>query len=174
MTSRAALLGSLVALGACLAAPACDRRDARATAAAAASAAPVGGATCAACGMVVREQPPPHGQVVFHDGTRAFDCSLADLAQTLSEPSPHGAPERIFVEALPSEVAPTAIGLETPVTWIDATTASYVLGVPRKGVMGQPVLVYASRSDADRIARAYGGRVVAWTALRAELLGSAP
>ena len=33
--------------------------------------------TCTACGMVVREQPAPRGQVIHRDGTRVFLCDFS-------------------------------------------------------------------------------------------------
>jgi nitrous oxide reductase accessory protein NosL len=164
----------VVAVGVALSLAACKSRADRTQAALAASAAPVGGAECAACGMIVRDQPPPHGQVVYHDGTRAFACSIADLVQTLAVPSGHGSPERIFVEALSADVVPAEITPKTPGTWVDATSASYVLGVARPGVMGTPVLVYAARADAERAAGRYNGHVVSWGDLHHRILEAHP
>lgn len=153
--------------------PAChtDRGDDGGGAASAAPAA-IGGAECAACGMVVREQPAPRGQLVFRDGTRAFACSVGDLVQVLAAPSPHGSVEHTWVESLPAGVAPGAITASAPTKWIDATRGFYVLGVDRPGVMGKPVLVYAARADAARVAQRTGGHVVEWGALRGEIMGS--
>jgi copper chaperone NosL len=134
------------------------------------SAEPIGGAECAACGMVVREQPAPRGQLVFHDGTRAFACSAADLIQVLAAPSPHGKPTRVFIEVLDPDVPPAQVKSTTPTRWANAFEAHYVVGVARPGVMGPPVLAYASKNEADRAAAAFGGRAVGWDELERQLL----
>ena len=50
--------------------------------------------TCTACGMVIREQPAPRGQLLRRDGTREFLCSIDDLVQYLDVPSPLGKPKK--------------------------------------------------------------------------------
>lgn len=119
----------------------------------------------AVCGMYVAEQPAPRAQVVHRDGTRLFLCSIGDLLVHLSVPSPHGAARRIFVEVLEPTEDP-----EAPATgahrWQDATTVRYVIGVPRPGVMGLPVLTYADRASAEDIAKRYpGAEVLDWPGL---------
>lgn len=162
----AVLLLALVAVPAC-------RHGARDTHAAVDVApAAIGTAECAACGMVVREQPAPRAQIVYRDGTRAFACSIGDLVQVLAAPSPHGAAEHVYVESLPASVEPTAISASTPTTWVDAKRAFYVVGVDRPGVMGKPVLAYAERADAGRVAMHHGGRVVGFSHLSQEIMGS--
>jgi copper chaperone NosL len=150
-------------LGLCLAAillatPSCDRGTAKDAPQAASSAAPIGLAECAACGMVVREQPAPRGQVVHRDGTRAFLCSLGDLAQYLRSPSPHGDVTDVFVEVLtPSSDPAQKDTSEQP--WVRAADAVYVVGVAREGVMGRPVLAYRSRADAQKALAHAGGEI---------------
>jgi len=161
-----------ICLLALAAAPACDRASHGPSEATAVSAAPIGDAECAACGMVVREQPPPRGQIAYRDGTRRFGCSVGDLAQVLAVPSPHGAPARVFVESLPVGLDPREVAPSTPTTWVDAASAGYVVGVARAGVMGRPVLAYATPADAERAAKLHGGRATTWEALRGELSGA--
>jgi len=129
----------------------------------------MGPATCAACGMVVSEQPAPRGQAVHRDGTREFFCSLADMVQYAEIPSPHGALTHAFVEALDPATDP----LETdvaPRVWVDAEAAGYVLGVARKMIMGTPVLAYADAAQAKAVAESAGGTVHAWADLRRRLM----
>jgi nitrous oxide reductase accessory protein NosL len=60
----------------------------------------------AVCGMLVREQSAPRGQVVHRDGTRFFFCSLGDMLVHIGAPFPHGRPQAIFVEVLKPEEDP--------------------------------------------------------------------
>lgn len=117
---------------------------------------PVGDHECAVCGMTVADQPAPHGQIVYHDGTHAFTCSLGDLRVAVQTPNPLGPPVEVFVEDLgaPGE------------SWIPAGTATFVGGVDRPLVMGLPLLSYADRATAERVADDEGGTVFTWDALR--------
>lgn len=150
-------------LAAALTALACDSSR-QSGPGASASATPIAGAECQACGMVVREQPSPRGQVVHRDGKRVHLCSVGELLLYLREPSPHGAPSAVFVEALDPEADPHA-GSTAERPWIRAESGFYVVGVPRKGIMGSPVLAYDEQSAAERAAARHGGRTVRWTEL---------
>lgn len=148
---------------------ACRSHDGHGGPAAQASAAPFGGAECGACGMVVREQPAPRGQLVYHDKTRVFFCSVGDLVQYMQSPSPHGRVEKVYVEALDPKADPHQVA-KAPRPWIDASQAAFVLGVARGHIMGEPVLVYASKSAAEGVARRYGGTLASWKSVQKRLI----
>ena len=127
---------------------------------------------CSVCGMLVRDQPAPRAQVVHHDGTKAFTCSLGDLLVHLSAPSPHGRADDVWVEVMAPTESPAERGTHAH-RWIAASAAFYVVGVERRGIMGPPVLAYAERSHAESVAGMHdGARVVdlagleAWWATR--------
>jgi nitrous oxide reductase accessory protein NosL len=104
----------------------------------------------AVCGMIVSDQSAPRGQVVHRDGHRAFLCSIGDLLAYLDVPSPHGAPEAVLVEVMDPGEDPMETHLgEHP--WLPASEAVYVVGIPRRGIMGKPVLVYQSEEEAAQI-----------------------
>jgi copper chaperone NosL len=128
---------------------------------------------CAACGMVVREQPAPRAQLLHRDGTRRFFCSIGDMVQYAGGPSPHGRIEHVFVETLPSEVSTTTRSFE-PHPWRHADQAHYVTGIERPGVMGPPVLVFASSNDAAQTAKRLNGRVVTWSELEQAITEPSP
>ncbi|MEZ4267743.1 MAG: nitrous oxide reductase accessory protein NosL [Myxococcota bacterium] len=129
----------------------------------------MGTATCAACGMVVSEQPAPRGQAVHRDGTREFFCSLADMVQYAEIPSPHGALTHTFVEVLDAAADPLETD-DAPRTWVEAETAAYVLGVQRKMIMGVPVLAYADAAQATKVAEPRGATVHTWAELRRRVM----
>jgi copper chaperone NosL len=127
---------------------------------------------CAACGMIVRDQPSPRAQLIHRDGHRAHFCAIGDLVTYLQAPSSHGEVRAVFVEVNDPEVDPLTLDV-SPRPFRPAADASYVLGVPRERVMGQPVLVYGTRTEADRVARDGSGRdATDWSGLQARL--SAP
>jgi nitrous oxide reductase accessory protein NosL len=119
--------------------------------------------------MVVREQPAPRGQVVHRDGTREYFCSVGDMVHYLAIPSPHGASTGVFVELVPADADPLEHNL-SPMEWVDAESAIFVVGVPRERIMGPPVLVYESPSVAKTVAGKHDGKVVNWESLRADIL----
>ena len=110
----------------------------------------------AVCGMLVRAQSAPRGQVVHRDGSRLFFCSLGDLLVHLDAPSPHGRVEATFVEVMEvsEDPAQSHPGVHD---WVRAADAVYVVGVDRPGIMGEPVLAYSNESDAERAMLIHGG-----------------
>ena len=121
--------------------------------------------TCAACGMVMREQPAPRGQVIHRNGDRQFLCSIDDLLQYLNIPSPNGQPIRIYSEVMPDAHAVDDMDTDFQ-PWQEADQLFYVTGIKRKGVMGAPVLSYSTREAADKAAAKFGGSVVDFEQLR--------
>lgn len=168
-TRRALARASLLAFVSLFGAGACDKKPSADSEATAAVASAIGLSECAACGMVVREQPAPRGQVVHRDGTRVFLCSLADLVQYLQAPSKHGSPVSVFVEVLDPAAAPKEKSTaERP--WARAEEAGYVVGVEREGIMGKPVLAYPSAAAAAAAAARHGGQQKSWSELPAWIL----
>ena len=125
----------------------------------------IGTAECGACGMVVRDQPAPRGQVVHRDGERAFFCSIGDMLVYLESPSSHGAPHAVFVETLSVDQAPTDLNTSEQI-WRLASSAGFVTGIPRSGIMGEPVMVYTSQEEASRAVSTHGGQSLGWEELR--------
>ncbi len=123
------------------------------------------GDECAVCGMVVDEQPAPRGQVVFRDGTHKFTCSLGDLRAYVQAPNPLGDPARIYVEDVGENFdIKSSAAVAKP--WIDAGEASYVVGIQRAGIMGEPAVSFRSAREAAAFAESSGGRLVSWSAMK--------
>ena len=135
-----------------------------------AAAVPLDSHECAACGMIVRDQPSPRGQLIHRDGTRAFFCSIADMRTYAEAPSPHGEPTAFFVEVNdPGADDPLAHDFE-PRPWLAGGEAHFVVDIDRERIMGPPVLVYAEADDAARIAERLDGEVRDFRALRSRPL----
>lgn len=118
----------------------------------------------AVCGMIVRDQSAPRAQVLHRDGTRSFVCSIGDLLAYLQAPSPHGAPSSIMVEVMDPSEAPMESHTE-PHPWIEAADAIYVVGIPRRGIMGQPVLVYGDAASAAIVLNGTSGEALSFAEL---------
>lgn len=121
--------------------------------------------TCAACGMVIREQPAPRGQVIHRNGERQFLCSIDDLLQYIEIPSPSGSITHIYCEVMPDAHAPADMDTSFQ-PWEEAAKLSYVTGIKRKGVMGAPVMSYRTIGAAEKAAADSGGKVLTFEQLR--------
>ncbi len=131
------------------------------------------GSSCAVCGMVVDEQPPPRGQVRHRDGSHRFTCSLGDLRAYVQAPNPLGDPTDIWVEDLGAGWQPddSSYGARP---WIAASDASYVVGLERPRVMGLPVASFKEPSAAEAMSKGEGRKVVTWAQLKATPFSEAP
>ena len=159
MTRVALLLISVLALG-------CG--DESNVAASDLSAAPIGDAECAACAMIVRDQPTPRGQLVHRDGTRVHFCSIADLVTYLAAPSPHGSPQAIYVEVMAPSADPDERSTEER-TSRPVGEAGFVYGDFERPVMGEAVLTFGSMEEARAAALRLDAHAVTFDELRAVL-----
>jgi nitrous oxide reductase accessory protein NosL len=124
---------------------------------------------CEVCGMSVAMQPAPRAQAVHRDGTRFFFCSIADWSMHVGAPSPHGRVVASFVEVV--EAAGESAQPDTaPHAWVPAQDASYVLGIDRPGVMGEPVFTHRDAGAAESAWRDHPeARIVDLATLQASL-----
>lgn len=118
----------------------------------------------AVCGMLVRDQSAPRAQVLHRDGTRSFVCSIGDLMAYLQAPSPHGEAHAIMVEVMDPGEDPMDIHTG-PHPWVPAAEATYVLGIRRRGIMGEPVLAYRDRETAIAAVGETAGTIVGFDEL---------
>ena len=130
-------------------------------------------AECSVCGMVVREQPAPRGQVVLREGQHLHFCSIGDLRAWLDAPSALGAPVATYVEVLPADQDPLSIS-SAPHPWVQAEDAWYVFGARRPGVMGLPVLTWTDAGVARRVAHQLGTEPARWSDVRATSFNAIP
>jgi copper chaperone NosL len=125
---------------------------------------------CALCGMLVKEQPAPRGQVVHRDGHRSYLCSVGDLAAYIQMPSPHGSVQQAYVEASSSPTNLTSDHFQEW-DWLPVEKAHYVANVPRRRVMGKPMLSFESDKMAKEAARLHRGLVLDWKGTVKHLTG---
>jgi copper chaperone NosL len=114
---------------------------------------------CGVCGMSVGMQPAPRAQVLHRDGTRLLFCSIGDWQVHLSAPSPHGKVMASFVEVIEPGEDPMILDTREH-SWIPAQEATYVVGVPRSGIMGKPVLAYRAPAEAESVSASHRGAEV--------------
>ena len=144
---------------------ACGSKPEEKTAAASNEAQPIGFAECAACGMVVAEQPAPRGQLVHRNGERVYFCSIGDMLAYQNTPSPHGRVVAVYVEVMDGTADPLSID-PTERAWRAAEETHFVLGVPRNGIMGPPVMSYTQKQAGVDVAKAWKGDLMTWSKLQ--------
>ena len=118
----------------------------------------------AVCGMLVRDQSAPRGQVIHRNGERAFLCSIGDLLAYLYAPSPHGQPLQVLVEVMDPSEDPNLVH-SGPHPWIPAEVGVYVVGISRTQIMGPPVLVYRDRASAEKVVAGTSAQVLSYSEL---------
>ncbi len=121
--------------------------------------------TCAACGMVVREQPAPRGQVIHRDGTHSFLCSIGDLVHFLAVPSPSGKPLMVYTEVMPDDFEAN-IRSTSWQPWGKASELFFVTDIELTAVMGKPALTFRTREAAEKSSKKLTGKVVIFNQLR--------
>jgi|GEM_PF-1003175 len=104
---------------------------------------------CAVCGMTVRDQPSPRGQVLHRNGEHKHFCALGDLRAYLQTPTPLGTPTAVWVEDLGPDFELLAFDV-APRPYIAADDATYVVGSARPRIMGLPILSFSDPDVANR------------------------
>ncbi len=130
-------------------------------------------AECAVCGMTVRDQPSPRGQLMHRDGAHKHFCSLGDLRAYLQTPSSLGEPVGVWVEDLGPGYDMLAFDT-TFRPWTPASGATYVVGVARPRIMGLPVLSFADPAHATDHVTDGGAHATSWTALESTPFSEIP
>jgi len=123
------------------------------------------------CNMIVEDHHGPKGQIYLADSDKPvwFSSVRDTIAFTLlpEEPKKIAA---IYV----NDMGRAAWDKPEAGTWIEATTAWYVIGSDRRGGMGAPEAVpFAERDAAEAFTVTYGGTVVAFADIpESEILGA--
>ena len=164
MILRSAALALALALAATALAAGCAKPEAGQ-----ASTAPVeitAGTSCELDGMLLADYPGPKAQIHYADAERpAFFCDTVELFNTLLAGEQVRAVRAVYVQDMGK-----AGWNEPKGHWVDARTASYVLGSKRDGSMGPTIASFATRGDAENFAKEYGGRVLGFGDIRLDMV----
>lgn len=120
------------------------------------------------CGMIVVDHKGPKAQVHLRgrDEPVWFSSVRDAIAYTMLPEEP-----KTIAAIYVTDVGRADWDAPGPGTWTDARTAFYVIGSGRVGGMGAPEAVpFAVRADAEALAAAEGGRVVAFGEIPAEAI----
>lgn len=110
---------------------------------------------CTLDGMILMDYPGPKGQIHYDKGEPDFFCDTVELMSIYLAPEA----KRRVVGVYTQDMAQT--DWKNPQShWIDAKTASFVLGSSMKGSMGPTLATFARAEDAQAFAKQYGGKVL--------------
>ena len=122
--------------------------------------------SCELDGMLLADYPGPKAQIHYADAERpAFFCDTVELFNTLLAGEQVRAVRAVYVQDMGK-----ADWNEPKGHWVDARTASYVLGSKREGSMGPTIASFATRGDAENFAKEYGGRVLGFGDIRLDMV----
>jgi copper chaperone NosL len=144
--------------------PGCDQAG---TAAASAAPLEIGpGTTCALDGMLLADYPGPKAQVRYEGVAEPeFFCDTVELFSALLKPEQVRPVKAAFVQDMGRADWNQPRG-----HWIAAKDGWYVLGSKRQGSMGPTIASFASEADAKKFAGEYGGRVLPYADIKADMV----
>ncbi|MDF3931114.1 nitrous oxide reductase accessory protein NosL [Pseudomonas citronellolis] len=123
------------------------------------------GDECHVCGMRIAAFPGPKGEAVAPGAVRKF-CSTAELLGWWLQAENRQPGARLYVH----DMGGGAWDHPDDSRLVDATSAYYVIGIQRPGAMGATLASFAERVEAERLARAEGGRVLRFAEIDADAL----
>ncbi|MCG3170483.1 MAG: Copper-binding lipoprotein NosL [Pseudomonadales bacterium] len=125
----------------------------------------VEGTSCALDGMLLADYPGPKAQIHYIGRSEPdFFCDTIEMFNVYTNPEQVRAVRALYVQDMGST------GWDEPRgAWIDARTASYVVGSSRHGAMGPTIASFGERAAAERFAATYGGRVLAFDEISADM-----
>ena len=110
---------------------------------------------CSLDGMILLDFPGPKAQIHYDQGEADFFCDTREMFSILLRPE-----QKKRVVAVYTQDMAKADWTRPEGQWIDAKTAFYVIGSPRRGSMGPTVPSFAREADARMFAEQYGGKVL--------------
>ncbi|HXE39650.1 MAG TPA: nitrous oxide reductase accessory protein NosL [Azonexus sp.] len=114
-----------------------------------------GDTACALDGMILLDFPGPKAQIHYDQGTPDFFCDTREMFSILLRPE-----QKKRIVAIYTQDMGQADWNRPQGHWLDAKSAFYVVGSPRRGSMGPTVPSFAREADARKFAEQYGGKVL--------------
>lgn len=114
-----------------------------------------GDTACALDGMILRDFPGPKAQIHYDQGAPDFFCDTREMFSILLRPE-----QKKRIVAIYTQDMGKADWDRPESHWIDAKSAFYVIGSPRRGSMGPTVPSFAGEADARKFAEQFGGKVL--------------
>lgn len=120
---------------------------------------------CAVCGMIVVDFPGAKAQVHYSKGRYDAFCSTLDLFLFWLQPDRPPDIRAVYVNDMGKADTNKPAG-----HWIDADTAYYVYGGNVMGPMGEALVPFADKKDAEAYLTRHGGRILRFNEVTMDLL----
>lgn len=120
---------------------------------------------CTVCGMIVVDYPGPKAQIHYENGMIDPFCCTLDLFTFFLQPGRPGQIKAIYVNDMAKADWKKPEG-----HWIDARKAYYVYGGDVMVAMGEALVPFSERKDAEFYQKDHGGRIVGFDDVTMEML----
>lgn len=120
---------------------------------------------CSLDGMILADFPGPKAQIHYATGEPDFFCDTTEMFSIYLQPEQQKRITGIYIQDMGKTDWDKPQG-----HWIDARQAHYVLGSKKTGSMGPTLASFASRQDAENFAKEYGGKVLRFDEITAEMV----
>jgi copper chaperone NosL len=120
---------------------------------------------CVVCGMIIVDFPGAKAQIHYKDGKMSTFCSTLDMFLFYFQPDRPADISAIYVNDMGK-----ADPAHTKGHWIDAQKAVYVQGGDVMGPMGEALVPFLEKKDAELYRKKHGGRILAFSEVTMDML----
>lgn len=120
---------------------------------------------CAVCGMIVVDFPGAKAQIHFRKGKYSMFCSTLDMFLFYLQPDRPADIVALYVNDMGKADREHPKG-----HWTDAAKAFYVQGGDVMGPMGEALVPFGERKDAEQYREKHGGRIIAFSDVTMDML----
>lgn len=120
---------------------------------------------CNVCGMIIVDFPGAKAQIHYTDRKYSVFCSTLDLFLFYHQPDRPANIAALYVNDMGKADQARPHG-----HWIDAQKALYVQGGDVMGPMGEALVPFASKDDAEAYRKKHGGRVISFSEVTEDML----
>lgn len=121
--------------------------------------------SCRVCGMIIVDFPGSKAQIHYRNGEIDTFCSTLDMFLFYHQPDR----PRNIVAIYVNDMGRADWNYPTG-NWIEAREAFYVYGGDIMGPMGEALVPFSSRADAEAYVKKHGGRVLRFNDITPEIL----
>lgn len=120
---------------------------------------------CAVCGMIIVDFPGAKAQIHYKDRTYSVFCSTLDLFLFYHQPDRPANIRALYVNDMGKADQARPRG-----HWINADSALYVQGGDVMGPMGEALVPFGAKDDAEAYRKKHGGRILAFSEVTGDML----
>lgn len=124
-----------------------------------------GDTACALDGMILKDFAGPKAQIHYDQGEPDFFCDTREMFSIFLRPE-----QKKRITGIYTQDMGKADWTRPEGQWIDAKTAFYVVGSPRRGSMGPTVPSFAQEAEARKFAEQHGGKVLPFAQVNIDMV----